>query len=191
MEHKHAFDKIIEFTNKNAGFTPKTPADFNTLSLKILKKTQNTISVSSLKRLWGYVPYKSVPSPNTLNILARFNGYTDWETFAKNNSSVMSETSEFLYGEILDPDSVEEGIMIEISWGRNKRCLIQKIDGHRFRVIEADNIKLMQTDIFRLDHLCVGMPLCVRDIIRNDSQTIIPAYIGARKGGIRKWRFKE
>ena len=189
MEHKHTVDSIIELTNKNAGFTPKTPSDFNALSLLILKKTQNTISVSSLKRLWGYVPYKSSPSPNTLNILARFNGYTDWETFAKNNSSVMSETSEFLYGEILDPDSVEEGKTIEIIWGRNKRCLIRKSSGNRFRVIESENIKLMRDDTFRLEHICVGMPLCVHDIIR-DSQTI-PAYIGARKGGIRKWRFND
>lgn len=185
MEKYHAIENIIQLTNKNAGFTPTTPCDFNTLSIKILKKTQNTISVSSLKRLWGYVQYRSMPSPSTLNILARFNGYSDWETFAKENSTATSETSEFLQGEILDLENVQKGEKIEINWERNKRCLIQNIKDNIFRVIEADNIKLKEGDIFQLDNLCVGMPLCARDIKRNS--LTIPAYIGARKEGIKKW----
>lgn len=52
----------------------------------------------------------------------------------------------------------------------------------RFRINSSTNIKLIAGDTFTLHTVCVGHPIYVRDIKRGD--THIPAYIGAKHGGI-------
>lgn len=55
--------------------------DFDNLSEKILEKTQERLSVSTLKRIWGKVRYDSTPTLATLNVLARFLDYENWREF--------------------------------------------------------------------------------------------------------------
>jgi len=55
--------------------------DFDNLSEKILEKTQERLSVSTLKRIWGKVRYDSTPTLATLNVLARFLDYENWRDF--------------------------------------------------------------------------------------------------------------
>jgi hypothetical protein len=58
--------------------------DFEKLSESISESTGVTLSISTLKRLWGRVAYNNVPALNTLNTLARFAGYEDWRAFRQN-----------------------------------------------------------------------------------------------------------
>ncbi|GAB2578280.1 hypothetical protein [Spirosoma areae] len=55
--------------------------DFEQLSEQILAETGVSLSVSTLKRLWGRVRYNSSPTPTTLDTLARFVGHVSWRAF--------------------------------------------------------------------------------------------------------------
>ncbi len=55
--------------------------DYETLSNRIHEKTGVTLSVATLKRLWGKVRYDSKPTPTTLNTLAQYLGYENWRSF--------------------------------------------------------------------------------------------------------------
>lgn len=55
--------------------------DFETLSNNIRAKTGVTLSVATLKRLWGKIRYDSKPTPTTLNTLAQYLGYESWRSF--------------------------------------------------------------------------------------------------------------
>ena len=59
----------------------RTPKDFDTLSERIYRKTHKRVSSSTLKRFWGYLSSVSVPRLSTLDILAQFIGYADYESF--------------------------------------------------------------------------------------------------------------
>lgn len=59
----------------------RTPKDFDTLSESIYQKTHKRVSSSTLKRLWGYLSSVSVPRQSTLDILAQFIDYADYESF--------------------------------------------------------------------------------------------------------------
>lgn len=59
--------------------------DFERLSDEIKEATGVALSVTTLKRIWGKVKYKSVPSVTTLNTLAKFLDYKDWRTFKQSN----------------------------------------------------------------------------------------------------------
>jgi hypothetical protein len=53
-------------------------SDFEQLSKLILNETGVSLSISTLKRLWGRVQYNSSPTPATLDVLAKFVGYDSW-----------------------------------------------------------------------------------------------------------------
>ena len=59
----------------------KTPRDFDFLSEQIFDKLHETVSPTTLKRLWGYIQEQSMPRKATLDVLAQFVGYNDWDTF--------------------------------------------------------------------------------------------------------------
>ena len=55
--------------------------DYESLSTRIHEKTGVTLSVATLKRLWGKIRYDSKPTPTTLNTLAQYLGYENWRSF--------------------------------------------------------------------------------------------------------------
>jgi hypothetical protein len=55
--------------------------DYETLSARIHDRTAITLSVATLKRLWGKIRYDSKPTPTTLNTLAQYLGYENWRSF--------------------------------------------------------------------------------------------------------------
>ncbi len=56
-------------------------SDFEKLSELIFQETGISLSISTLKRVWGKVKYDSVPTATTLNTLAKFSGYESWRGF--------------------------------------------------------------------------------------------------------------
>lgn len=60
--------------------------DFEALSDRIFKETKVSLSVSTLKRVWGKVRYEGTPNIATLNALAQFAGYENWRAFTSNGS---------------------------------------------------------------------------------------------------------
>ena len=53
-------------------------ADFERLGEQIADQTGVSLSVTTLKRVWGRVKYASAPTETTLNALAAFAGYANW-----------------------------------------------------------------------------------------------------------------
>jgi hypothetical protein len=83
--------RLIESKIEWGPHTGWTNYDFEKLSEAISDDTGVTLSVSTLKRLWGRVAYKNVPALNTLNTLARFAGYVDWRAFRQNGNAPAQE----------------------------------------------------------------------------------------------------
>ncbi|PIQ48404.1 MAG: hypothetical protein COW03_10280 [Cytophagales bacterium CG12_big_fil_rev_8_21_14_0_65_40_12] len=52
--------------------------EFQLLSYRIFEETRVRLSITTLKRVWGRVNYESDPSISTLNTLALFIGYENW-----------------------------------------------------------------------------------------------------------------
>lgn len=70
----------------------QTPKDFEYLSDCIFQKLHEKISPTTLKRLWGYIPETSTPRVSTLNILAEFLDYQDWDAFCRQESQTSPTT---------------------------------------------------------------------------------------------------
>lgn len=187
MEREKALQSLIEISNCNLGFIPSTPIEFSELSNTIFMKTKTRLSVSSIKRLWGYVSYTNFPSRSTLNILARFNDFRDWESYVqeiKFGDETGETNSSFVNNSILNANQLNIGDVITLGWDPEKGCKLEYISYLRFKVLESINIKLQPGDTCTINSICIDMPLFVSNIQRDT--TVIPAYIGARQGGIKQ-----
>ena len=60
-----------------------TYSDFNYLSLRLNEAIVDAPSISTLKRLWNYVPDSSSRSRTSLNALCRFLGFRDWPHYVE------------------------------------------------------------------------------------------------------------
>ena len=83
MENKDNIDRLCTAIEKTFGRKMHSPKDFDQLSAYIFEQTHQTISPTTLKRIWGYLSEKSVPRLTTLDILTQAIGHTDWETFCQ------------------------------------------------------------------------------------------------------------
>lgn len=60
---------------RKADIRPVTPSAFDRLILLIKGETGQDISLSTMKRVWGYIQSPHTPSNAILSILARFVGF--------------------------------------------------------------------------------------------------------------------
>lgn len=61
----------------------RTPKDFDFLSETVFGKMHQTISATTLKRLWGYFKENVTPRRSSLDLLAQFLDYSDWNDFCQ------------------------------------------------------------------------------------------------------------
>ena len=154
-------DKLIDILRKETEWKADrrmcTPMDFDFLSLKIKETIGDTVSPSTIKRLWGYVTSSHTPNESTLSVLARFVGCRDWKEFQslqKENAS-----SSFLECEQIQTNQLKEGDVLELQWKPDRYCRIVYLGNFCFRILDVRNSKLQPQSIFRATLVCVGQPL--------------------------------
>ncbi len=71
-------------------------SDYEQLSHKIQGVTGVSLSVATLKRIWGRVRYDSRPTATTLNTLARYLGYENWRAFNHSVNAPVKSKSQYI-----------------------------------------------------------------------------------------------
>jgi hypothetical protein len=111
-KEKHYLETCRQRIEDKVGWGPGNEwqnQDFEALSKRIFKETKVSLSVSTLKRVWGKVRYEGNPNTATLNALAQFVGYEDWRTFTSNgqpkqaNGTSNNVPRKFSFPNILKP----------------------------------------------------------------------------------------
>ena len=75
------------------GMEPRFPRHFAALSDYVFERTNQRISPTTLKRLWGYLDEGVQPRKSTLDILAQSVGYGSWEDFCRQEAQPTEEPS--------------------------------------------------------------------------------------------------
>ena len=84
QDRKRHIENLKREIGLKFGRTIESAADFDSLSIDIGKNISETVSPSTLKRVFGYVKYDAEPRASTLSILARYVGYSGWSDFCRN-----------------------------------------------------------------------------------------------------------
>lgn len=187
MDKKETIELLIQLVNRKFGLTPDSPADFEALSKDIFAHTDRTVSASTLKRMWGYVAYASMPSPATLASLSLYVGFPDWSNFVEHAKfESVNDTSGFLQEVVVNSSELVKGAVVEVEWTPDKSITMEYIGRQRFKVLHSSNIKLIEGDIFKMQSVSIGLPFYALDIVRKKLR--IPGYIGARPAGVTSIR---
>lgn len=78
-----AISRLREAIEAECGRKMRTPKDYDFLADAIFEKLHQSISPTTLKRLWGYLSESATPRTSTLDILAQFVNYESWQAFCK------------------------------------------------------------------------------------------------------------
>lgn len=160
----------------------RTTVDFEALSITIEQQTSERISASTLKRLWGYVSDKHEPRRYTLDVLSKYIGRKDFDTFCEWLSSQNRSDSYFFTATKVISVELNEGARVEIGWSPDRYIMLEHLGGCRFRVESVENSKLAVGDEFSVATFMLGYPLYIPSIARDGK--LLSSFVGGKSGGL-------
>ncbi len=164
-----------------------TPAGASVLTLDIEEKTGTHLGLNTIKRLVGVLPSESTPRRTTLNILANYLGYPDWELLKIDTEM---QSSGFGNGNVfIEMSDLQKGATVEICWRPGRRLLIRHDGNGQYEVLESENGKLLPGDLLSLSHLAIGFPFMADKVFRDEKP--LGCYRAADGAGIISFNILE
>lgn len=155
--------------------------DCEFLSLDIESVTGEHIGVNTLKRLLGFIADEREPRISTLDVIARYLGFENWEVLSiydnRSNSSFESSSEEIRVSDL------PMGQHIQISYLPDRQVEVVYLGANRFRVQESINSKLRAGDELTANHIVQDYPLLVSDVLREGQS--LGSFTAGKAQGIR------
>ena len=152
-----ALRRLVEAT---AGIPLHTHADFEELSLKIGTVVKGGLSPITLERLWGYSTRNVTSiSRHTLDVLSRYAGLEDWESFLLQQKTASKRESELFTDRALIASDLPVGARLSLSWRPDRIIRVRHLGESRFMVEESLHSSLSPGDTFSCIQFQTGMPL--------------------------------
>lgn len=160
-----------------------TPKDFLFLRERIYARLHTLVSHTTLMRIWGYVDEKVNPRKGTLDILAQFLGYEDWDGYNQNSGLAKEQQSSPVMSRRLSvAKTLACGDRVRLTWQPERICEIEYMGDLLFRVIASDKTRLKAGDTFECSLIIEGEPLYLDNLRQGDQQPI--AYVCGKKSGV-------
>ncbi len=175
-------ENLKQIVIQQIGRTLEAPADFEYLSEQIQKKTGEYLSPTTLKRVFGHIPYEGQLRPTTLSILARYAGYNGWQDYLDKQHV----ESGFIATQRVAAKELSKGQKVCIAWNPNRECLIEYLGEGRFVVLHAQNSKLQIGDQFTAVQFILGQPLTATEVVSVREPEQQDTYIAGAKTGLTK-----
>lgn len=156
-----------------------TSGDFNLLIEKVWCRTRTRLSPTTTKRLWGYLHEEVQPRPATLDALARFVGYRDYEAFTCAGKDI--ESNPIFSRHITDKD-IAIGQHLCLMWKPGRRIVARHDGEGNFTIVESEKSKLHVGDTFTCRLVIEREPLYINNVVHDNEQAA--CYIAGRDGGI-------
>ena len=182
MEKKQ--EELKHLTELVLGIKIRTPKDFELLQKEIQQKTGQQLSLSTLKRFWGYVDKDNVDYKvrvTTLDILAQFAGFHNWVSFCQTNLEEGDESGTMAYRNLYLSD-LQVGTHIILRWIPDRIVTMRYEGDDLLTVVESIGSKLRPGDTCRRMHIVENTPLTLFSLVRNGE--LIGNYICGKEHGV-------
>lgn len=164
-----------------ANMEVRTAGHFENLSDIVNRRTGILLSPTTLKRLWGYLDEPVSPRRSTLDVLARFCGWSDFDDFSTGNIPEV-ESGNVGSDSILAGENISQGERVRLFWRPSRMCLVEYTGNLDWKVIETEGTRLQPGDTFRCRLIVSGEPLYLDNLIHGGSRPGV--YVCGRKSGI-------
>jgi hypothetical protein len=182
--HQHSPEIIAlrQDVETSVGYALHTPNDFQYLIHLIWERQHTVLSLSTIKRLWGYIDSNANPRVSTLNTLSQFLGYTDWNAYLASLDLRAVVESDLFCGEGICASDLSEGDRVQVEWLPNRRCVFRFLGENQFVVQESLRSKLSVDDTFETAAFIVGKPLYLSNLQHFGSTST--SYVAGKKNGL-------
>ncbi len=157
-----------------------THRDFVWLSEQVKMATAEHVSATTLKRVWGFQKDYDSPSHYTLNLLSRYLGYADYDSFVEGKPNEQSTSS--IKAACYMACNLTSGDELTLTWAPNRCIVVHFLEGCSFKVVEAVNSKLQVGDTFSCQTFIEGEACCLSNLYRGEAGPY--ACVIGKQGGI-------
>lgn len=174
-------DKIRQMILEKFNSPLQYPQQCEALAMAIQEATGQTLGTTTLKRMLGFINGPASPRPSSLDIIAQYVGYPDYNLLAKDLGED-ADISDFRAVESIDSADLEVGEQIQITYNPNRLMVLSYIGDNKYVVNESRGSKLLKGDKLTIAGFYVGFELLVSDVERGGSH--LGAYQAAKQGGL-------
>ena len=164
------------------GVALQSPADFERLLQQIWDKQHSVLSLSTIKRVWGYVESSGAPRISTLNTLSQFLDYADWNAYLVALEQRKESESGMFMGEGVRALDLQVGECLEVTWQPNRHCVFRYMGDNQFVVEESQNAKLQEGNTFHAVCFMVGQPMYLDNLLLADGTRT--SYVAGKRHGL-------
>lgn len=157
---------IINLLEGKIGKNIRYSSDFEYLSFDIEKDTGKSISVNTLKRLLGYMKGVKEPRLYTLDVIAEYLSYDNWDQLIQ-SIDMNDASSSFSSIEEIEIQKLKVSDKIRFEYSPDRLVTVEFIEGNKFIVVESINSKLKRGDIVELNYFVLNHPLIATNVTRN------------------------
>jgi len=171
---------IRQHIEKKFGRPVRYHSDCESLSFDIEKETRQKVSVNTIKRLFGIIDGSGSPRLYTLDVLALYLGFANWDVFLMS----MEQTGNSGFNSLQEVlvETLPENSVVEFRYEPDRIVKVQLTKEKLFRVLECNNSKLQVNDILHITHFVLGYPLVALHVIRNGID--LGRFTAGRSGGL-------
>lgn len=182
MNHSPEIKSLRSDLEQRVGQQLQSPADFQLLIQQIWEKKHAVLSLSTIKRLWGYVESNGEPRLSTLNTLAKFLDFADWNAYLVALEQRGGTESAMFTGEGIHTADLQAGDRIAVAWQPNRQCTFRYLGDNQFVVEDSENAKLQRGTIFSAARFMIGQPMYLDNILLADGSRT--SYVAGKRNGL-------
>ncbi len=175
-------EELKDLIEQKYGRQLRTTTDFDSFSLLLERTMPNSVSASTLKRMWGYVGDKHKTRRYSLDILSQYLGHKNFEEFVLWLKTSTRYNSSFFNAMQIHSNELKKGDHIQIGWSPNRLLTLKYLGNSEYEILSASNSKLCPGDRFITGCFIKEHPLYLPYIERNGEHTT--PFVAGRNGGI-------
>lgn len=181
-DYKIEINELMSLAEKKFGRRLNVSNGFEEFALLLSREVRTGVSVSTLKRLYGYVGDVHVPRTYTLDILAQYVGHASFHDFCQWLRRENPCSSQFFSAPELSVSELSVSDEVEIGWLPNRYVRLLYRGNASFEVVEVRESQLQVGDILETSSFILGEPLYFPYILRNGERT--PSFVAGKSGGL-------
>lgn len=171
---------IKEHVESKLGKMIRYHSDLEYLCVEIEKQTKQKISLNTLKRLFGFITGVSEPRLYTLDTIALYLGYTNWDVYLL--SLDQSGNSGFNSLQEIRIESLPLASVIEFEYDPDRVVQVKFEGQNHFKVVSAKNSKLQENDLVEITHFVLNYPLVILNVLRDGKS--MGRFTAGKVGGL-------
>lgn len=176
--------ELLKRLQEKSGLALNQSSHFEVLAQAIFDLTGDRLGVNTIKRLFGFNIKKVVSRRSTLDILARYLDFTDFDTLLLELGEE-SDISAFSPVESVESSRLPYGAHVKITYDPNRILKLKYLGNFKFCVEEAIGSKnLKEGDELIIAQIAVGHRLVASHVYRGGLD--MGAYEAARSQGVKE-----